>query len=72
MSSDVSILNSSSCGSTMMVTDFAIGWNSVSGFCGGVVVTCTSVLVDGMSFAFPTFARSITLWSVTVGCYYGF
>lgn len=72
MSSDVSIPNSSSCGSTMMVTDFAIGWNSVNGFCCDVVVACTSVLVDGISFAFPTFARSITLWSVTVGCYYSY
>jgi hypothetical protein len=69
VSSDVSIRSSSSCGSTMIVTDFANGWNSVKVcICDGLSA-CTAVLVDGMSSTLATFARSITLWSVTVGCY---
>jgi hypothetical protein len=70
MSSAVSILRSSSCGSTVMVTDFATVGYFISGLCYCVVVSYTSVLHDGRSLPLPTLARSITLWSVIVrGCY---
>jgi hypothetical protein len=71
MSSAVSTLNSSSYGSTVMVTDFATVSYFVSGLCSGGIVSCTSVLDDGMSLDCSTFTRSITLWSGIVGGCYG-
>jgi hypothetical protein len=55
MSSDVSILNSSSSGSTVMVTVFTS------------VLSCTAVLDFGGVLAFSTFARLITFCSVCTG-----
>jgi hypothetical protein len=61
MSSDVSGLNSSSSGSTVMVTVFT------------TVLSCTSVLDDGRALTFSTFVRSITFGPVFTGvCYCDF
>jgi hypothetical protein len=58
MSSDVSGLNSSSSGSTVMVTVFTN------------VLSCTSVLDYGRALTFFTFVRLITFGSVFTGvCY---
>jgi hypothetical protein len=70
ISSALSILNSSSCGSTVMVTVFANMGYCASGLgCLGCyfVVSCTSVLDDGRVLTLSALARSITLWSVIFG-----
>jgi hypothetical protein len=70
MSSDVSGLNSSSSGSTVMVTVFTnVGYVGL-GLVTYCVLSCTSVLDDGREFTFATLVRSITFGTVFIrACY---
>ena len=72
ISSALSILRSSTWGSTIMVTDFVSGVCLFVGFGCCLMVSIGNVLDDGGSVRSITLERSIRLSSVGAGNYWGY